>query len=475
MNTLDIGIIVGSSIAGFIILAIIVVVLKRRNSSYSDVDERAAVSQKMWVGPNPTDRPDDSSSPNLTGEEPADEKQRKRLFTKAENFLRSCKEPKEVDRHCYNMGHRQCKLYSLLSTKSGDKAVMSLINLDMHRVPIHLPDYNNAKHADRLCKLLLAIRHPYILETLEASFSYEKTAFVVVRPYSSEGSLRDLIHEVRDPAKQFRQKYIPQTAEHKHSGRPLSKQLIVKYGRMILEALKVLQDLQIPYFHAHTGNVIIQNNVCRLTDYENAFFGLKHRAWSRMHKLPQNPTVVSFAFILYEMSTAQEMEVDAATKSMDYRIDDPNYKDVEEVLENIFNKNPTLEELLEHKMFQAKVKTDDPEQSPDLADSKISRLTSSVFQYYKEVIFPKSEGIPTISIKDSEPVVASPVISPTVAPPVEDENPSPSRLPRKNSVRGSFSKPAAAAPVQQPAKNEERKTTRSSSRRSIRIDIHDDS
>jgi hypothetical protein len=73
-------------------------------------------------------------------------------------------------------------------------------------------------------------------------------------------------------------------------GRGLRMEKIAKFGRQILEGLKYIQSLALPYYHLHTGNVIIFNGAARLTDYENAYFGFHNRLHKKMKKIPIDPT-----------------------------------------------------------------------------------------------------------------------------------------------------------------------------------------
>jgi len=83
---------------------------------------------------------------------------------------------------------------------------------------------------------------------------------------------------------------------------------IAVFGRQILEGLIYLRDNGIPYGHLHTGNVIIEDGVCRLTDYENAILNIEPHLFPHQVALltKSDPDVVSFACVLYEMAIGDE-------------------------------------------------------------------------------------------------------------------------------------------------------------------------
>ncbi len=184
----------------------------------------------------------------------------------------------------------------------------------------------------------------------------------------------------------------------RNSGRPLSLQLIAKYGRMILEGLKYFEDNQFPYYHLHTGNVIILNSTAMLSDYENSFFGLKNRLSPRLKKIAKEPHAVQFGFLLYEMATATELNFDSSN-NVDYRLNNSAYDEVDAVLSSIFDGRATVSSLIELPFFQG-VKVRESSLSIDV-DPKINKITGPVFSFVKDVVFTRAEGIPIVG--DSSP------------------------------------------------------------------------
>jgi hypothetical protein len=90
-------------------------------------------------------------------------------------------------------------------------------------------------------------------------------------------------------------------------GRPLRPENVAKFGRQIIEGLRYLESRSVPYFHLHTGNVVLVNGVAQLSDYKNAFVGMKHRLHKKLKRLPHvDPQFGSLACLLYEISTGIE-------------------------------------------------------------------------------------------------------------------------------------------------------------------------
>lgn len=60
---------------------------------------------------------------------------------------------------------------------------------------------------------------------------------------------------------------------------------------------------EIPVYHVNTGNVVVDNGVCRITDYENNLVELtpKYAKFLRSHFEKVNPGVIAFGLILYEV------------------------------------------------------------------------------------------------------------------------------------------------------------------------------
>ncbi|XP_032776559.2 probable inactive serine/threonine-protein kinase slob2 isoform X2 [Daphnia magna] len=201
-----------------------------------------------------------------------------------------------------------------------------------------------------LIDLFTALQHPYIYPVLDVDFVYgsvastnspfceeAKPVLVAVFPFNTKGSLKDLIYRSRWQD-DWGQKYCQRS-----EGLPLLQ--VQRLGRQILEALLFLQERGFPPFgHLHSGNVIIQNGVARLTGFENTLLGFSSRIHPMVKSiLPGTPAVVDticFGHVLFEMCSGYELY---APKPTARHLEDlQSYPQVIEVLDYIFN-NPSDE------------------------------------------------------------------------------------------------------------------------------------
>ncbi|XP_046441386.1 probable inactive serine/threonine-protein kinase slob2 isoform X1 [Daphnia pulex] len=202
-----------------------------------------------------------------------------------------------------------------------------------------------------LIDLFTALQHPYIYPVLDVDFVYgavassnspfceeAKPVLVTVFPFNTKGSLKDLIYRSRWQD-DWDQKYCQRS-----EGLPLLQ--VQRLGRQILEALLFLQERGFPPFgHLHSGNVIIQNGVARLTGFENTLLGFSSRIHPMVKSiLPATPAVsidtICFGHVLFEMCSGYELY---APKPTARHLEDlHSYPQVIEVLDYIFN-NPSEE------------------------------------------------------------------------------------------------------------------------------------
>jgi len=150
--------------------------------------------------------------------------------------------------------------------------------------------------------LMQSIQHPFIMPSSEVMHQSDRNVVVLFRSYVPKGSLKDFIHRAK-PIQPYRRKYSTV------SGEPLTESKIALFGRQILEGLDYLKSQKIPYISLSAGNVLVDNGVCRLTDYENAFIDLPPKIQPIFGANAENvdPLVISFGYLLYEMAIGFEL------------------------------------------------------------------------------------------------------------------------------------------------------------------------
>ncbi|XP_014239405.1 slowpoke-binding protein isoform X2 [Cimex lectularius] len=203
--------------------------------------------------------------------------------------------------------------------------------------------------------LFLNLQHPYIYPVLDLEFrgspSTQETYIVLVIPYNAKGSLKDLIY------KSVWQEDWGDKYGEKSEGLPISQ--VQRLGRQILEALLFLKERGFPpCSHLHSGNIIIQNGVARLSGLENVLFGFTSRIYPIISKrFRHDPTVIDvicFGHVLFEMCAGYELTVAVPTAAN--LLDISTYPQVVDVLEFIFNnpkeRFPSIEELLLSDFFR---------------------------------------------------------------------------------------------------------------------------
>ncbi|XP_049536053.1 uncharacterized protein LOC125951333 isoform X2 [Anopheles darlingi] len=199
-----------------------------------------------------------------------------------------------------------------------------------------------------LMELLGSLQHPYIYPVLDLGFfpsdSHQYTSLVM--PFNPRGSLKDLIYK-----SQWNEPWSRKYAR-KSTCLPISQ--VQRLGRQILEALLFLRERGIPsHGHLHSGNVILQNGVARLSGLENGLLGLNSRVnaviWARSAPDIDNIDVICFGHLLFEMCAGYELTSPQPTPGH-YQLDLERYPQVVDVLQMIFEspdgRYPTVEELV---------------------------------------------------------------------------------------------------------------------------------
>ncbi|EQC37813.1 SLOB protein kinase [Saprolegnia diclina VS20] len=173
----------------------------------------------------------------------------------------------------------------------------------------------------KLKSLLVALKHPYLLPTLDVHYANEKGSstevmqrpgILVAQPFVSTGSLKDLVFQRADPRRAYEEKYAP-----RHTGAGLARPQVARYGRQILLGLDALRQKGIICEHLKLSNIILDNNVARIADIYNTVLGLERdatwRAWTVPLEGDVDVDLLLFGHCLYEMACGQALAATAPT------------------------------------------------------------------------------------------------------------------------------------------------------------------
>jgi PX domain-containing protein kinase-like protein len=227
--------------------------------------------------------------------------------------------------------------------------------------------------------MLTKLQHSNVVPILDTDFEDKQGNFVLYKEFFSKGSLKDLIYH-SSPQDTYTQKY--------RKGFPLSEKKIASYGRQILDGLYYLESAGYPYYHLHTGNVLIDGNFARLSDIENSLLNLERFHEKIFVEFARNEldsiqyvnfNVVCFGCILYEMALGKEMN---SVKDIDY-YPAASSEAVKRVLVAIFRDSlrtaipivPSVTDLLRLPFFaDVKVKQKHPERQPGYEGKEVEIL-----------------------------------------------------------------------------------------------------
>nr|XP_040238377.2 uncharacterized protein LOC120959204 isoform X1 [Anopheles coluzzii] len=279
---------------------------------------------------------------------PRERAARERAYAACQEWLQNTGGRYESIAHLDDIGSRSNKHWFLLNdcTIRTDR-LMTLLPLPPDCIALEeLPPSECPQGV--LMELLGSLQHPYIYPVLDLGFfpsdSHQYTSLVM--PFNPRGSLKDLIYKSQwnEP---WSRKYT-----RKSTCLPLSQ--VQRLGRQILEALLFLRERGIPsHGHLHSGNVILQNGVARLSGLENGLLGLNSRVnaviWARSAPDIDNIDVICFGHLLFEMCAGYELTSPQPTPGH-YQLDLERYPQVVDVLQMIFEspdgRYPTVEELV---------------------------------------------------------------------------------------------------------------------------------
>ncbi len=265
--------------------------------------------------------------------------------------------------HHDKIGSRRNKHYfSVKANADGSTLLMTVVFTDLRM------DRNI------FADVLVGLRSHFALSVIDAEYVEEKKMAVTFRRPMAKGSLRDLLCDAK-----WIHPYALKYGRRK-VGAPFTEVRIATWGRHILEGINYLRLKGLPAGHIHAGNVVVENNVAKITDFENKLMPslkpallslIQHEACAGL-----DPDVACFGAILFEMATGFPMDtVDLTQRPA--RVP----ASIMAVLDSIFysgsRMRPTLELLLETTVF-AKV------EMPDLAPLPRTRLGAKAKEALRE-------------------------------------------------------------------------------------------
>ncbi|XP_077868016.1 slowpoke-binding protein-like, partial [Saccoglossus kowalevskii] len=195
------------------------------------------------------------------------EAKRESALLNCQFYLRSMAGQYTMVEQLPNIGTRVNKDWFLVQDKRSKSTKLLTMSIRSSGCPIKLTKTNRKT----LKEMLQLIHHPYLLPMDDVDFVAEQDLIVVVQHYNHNGSLKDIIYK----SKPY------QDVENKYStvGYGLSLYQIQLYGKQVLEALIYLDDHGINIQgHVQSGNIIIENDTCRLCGYENILLGFTARS-----------------------------------------------------------------------------------------------------------------------------------------------------------------------------------------------------
>ncbi|XP_019627806.1 PREDICTED: PX domain-containing protein kinase-like protein isoform X1 [Branchiostoma belcheri] len=207
----------------------------------------------------------------------------------------------EVIEPLRDVGWRFRKTYFLIKPKDQPKEKLVLSWTDFG------PDKTiDDKDLVPIMKLLPTIQHPFVYPVVFAT-SMENGG-LAIRSFYQPGTLRDAICKTKPNKVHFLKKYCKPKMYA-----PLPLPAIRTCGRQVLEALKFLHDKGWFYGQLHAGNVMLEENCCRLLDLENSVLGLPpyYRYFlTQLRKVQtmEQVDVYSFGHLVYEMAFGDQLQ-----------------------------------------------------------------------------------------------------------------------------------------------------------------------
>ncbi|CAM1327874.1 Uncharacterised protein g9617 [Pycnogonum litorale] len=267
---------------------------------------------------------------------------------------------------------------------------------------------NNGLAKKAVSELFLALQHPFIQPVLDIDFRTikDKNYVITVYPYVKTGSLKDLIFKTRCSDSFPGKSTI--------CGKPLDPSQIKTYGRQILEAILFLRNgREFPPVgeHLHSGNIMVQDGVARMTGYENILLGFRSKIYPLLRKIlknsPEYVDTIAFGLMMYEMCTGVLSDCIHPSVQQLAAID-RRYGEVIQVIKFIFaseEQYPKLEEVSVLNLFRH-IDLRELHSFPGPAilqprfSTSVHKLMKQVWKYQRKKSCKKKQHDKNISVSD---------------------------------------------------------------------------
>ncbi|XP_059157582.1 probable inactive serine/threonine-protein kinase slob2 [Physella acuta] len=269
-----------------------------------------------------------------------------------DNFYMSCQyylrsHPSYVNmQQCRELGSRINKHWFIVSVAGTNKELMlSCVPAEfVTAVPF-------TKASSKTIKDLFSLlQHPHIFPMHDFDFAVEQNLVFVVQPVSARGSLKDMVYQCPYSENWF-EKY-----RNKSKGLPLN--LIKLYGKQILNGMLYLEEKGFPtHGNLQSGNVMLQDGICRISGYENKFIGNTSRVYTLVKKKLKDENKdaldsLCFGHLLFEISFGYELSTSHPQPQHLVTQKEPSVIEILNfIFENESKKYPTIREIFNHKFF----------------------------------------------------------------------------------------------------------------------------
>ena len=175
-------------------------------------------------------------------------------------------------------------------------------------IPMSYPPFSMDSDKRRATMLtsMTMFKHPCIARVLSIVHVRDRNGLIVNRYAYKKGSLRDKLFGTPEKFRFIQRRHQPLAnyALIQKKTILLSEKDVIFYSRHILEGLSYFRFFGFPYPYLHIGNVLLTDNACAISDFENIVAGVPPFYHSLLTGVnPAYHEIVTFGMVLYEMST----------------------------------------------------------------------------------------------------------------------------------------------------------------------------